>query len=433
VLISTKKSIRPDKRYSDPYWLSEPHTQGLFTVKDEAMIGKPENLPAIPVKFSFQIGTNALDIEAGVLYKWTDPVKGELSRPFDVVPPLFINLGHSVMIFPNEQGKAVDVLIKSSSTRPLQGTLSLQLPEGWRSEPAEIKFALTRTGEEQHHSFNVFPSATEMSGTLKAVAKVDGKTFNQGVSLISYDHIPIQTLLPEASSKLIRLDLPVSEGTIGYIKGAGDDVPAALRNMGFEVWELKNEEVTLANLKRLKAVVLGVRAVNTNERMEFMMPGLLEYAKSGGTLIVQYNTNFDLETDMFSPFPLTISRDRVTEEDADVRILEPEHRVMNYPNKITPRDFDGWVQERGLYFPNKWDSAYHAVLSMNDKGETPKDGSLLVAKYGEGYYIYTGLSFFRELPEGVSGAYKLFANLLSIGDSPKPVEVKKEQKKKRKA
>ena len=200
---------------------------------------------------------------------------------------------------------------------------------------------------------------------------------------------------------------------IGYIKGAGDDVPKALRTMGYEVWEMKNEEVTAENLKRVDAVVLGIRAVNTNERIGFMMNDLLDYVRRGGTMIVQYNTSGDLETDKFSPYPLTLSRERVTDEEAEVRILKPDHPLLNIPNKITQKDFQGWVQERGLYFPNKWDSNFEALLSMNDKGETPKEGSLLVATYGEGYYIYTGLSFFRELPEGVSGAYKLFANLVS--------------------
>jgi hypothetical protein len=185
--------------------------------------------------------------------------------------------------------------------------------------------------------------------------------------------------------------------------------------MGYEVWEMKNEEVSYSNLKRLDAVVLGIRALNTNPRVRFMMDDLMTYVKEGGNLIVQYNNDFDLETSNFSPYPLTLSRDRVTDENSEVRILKPDHPILNTPNKITEADFTGWVQERGLYFPNKWDPNFDALLSMNDKNENAKEGSLLVAKYGNGYYIYTGLSFFRELPEGVSGAYKLFGNLVSAG------------------
>ena len=213
---------------------------------------------------------------------------------------------------------------------------------------------------------------------------------------------------------------------MAYLKGAGDDVPDALRNMGYEVWEMKEEEVTAANLKRVDAVVLGIRFFNTSKRAKFLMPVLFDYMKAGGTVVSQYNTysrfstDSGLESGYFSPFPITLSNDRVTEENSAVRLLKPDHLLLNYPNKISDKDFHGWVQERGLYFPTKWDPQFEALLSMNDTNENPKDGSLLVAKYGAGQYIYTGLSFFRELPEGVAGSYKLFANLVSAGKSKKP-------------
>jgi len=185
---------------------------------------------------------------------------------------------------------------------------------------------------------------------------------------------------------------------------------------------MKDEEVTSANLKKVDAVVLGIRALNTNERIRHFMPALLNFTKEGGTMVVQYNTNFDLEidADKFSPFPITMSRDRVTQENSEVRILKPDHPLLNNPNKITAKDFDGWVQERGLYFPSAWAPEYEALLSMNDAGEPARDGSLLVAKYGNGHYVYTSLSFFRELPEGVPGAYKLFANIVSQGKNTTP-------------
>jgi hypothetical protein len=201
--------------------------------------------------------------------------------------------------------------------------------------------------------------------------------------------------------------------------------------MGYEVWEMKNEEITATNLKKVDAIVLGIRALNTNERIRYIMPDLLNYVKEGGTMIIQYNTSNDLEIDKdkISPYPLTLSRDRVTEENSEVRILKPEHPVLNTPNKITTADFEGWVQERGLYFPNVWDEKFDAILSMNDANEPARNGSLLVAQYGEGYYVYTGLSFFRELPEGVAGAYKLFANLVSL-KKPRLEESKKKSKSK---
>jgi hypothetical protein len=200
--------------------------------------------------------------------------------------------------------------------------------------------------------------------------------------------------------------------------------------MGYEVREMKNDEVTPSNLRKVDAVVLGIRTLNTNERIRHFMPALLDFTKGGGTLVVQYNTNSDLEieADKFSPFPITLSRDRVTQEESEVRILKPDHALLNYPNKITARDFEGWIQERGLYFPSKWAPEYEALLSMNDAGETAKDGSLLVAKSGNGTYVYTSLSFFRELPEGVAGAYKLFANIVSAGKSVKPEKTNVKQK-----
>lgn len=435
VLFKSIHTINPDAAYSDPYWLTEPHSVGLFTVLDENMIGKPQNDPTLPITFTVRIGGEALQITRPLIYKWTDPVKGELSRPFEIVPPLFINISDDVLVFKDTSSRSIRVLLKSASTKALTGKLKLSLPEGWGSSPGEIPFTLSKTGVEEAFTFRILPGAKEMTGTLSAIAEVDGKQYQNALRTISYDHIPIQTLLPEAKSKVVRVNLKQASGRIAYLKGAGDDVPSALRNMGYDVFELRNDEVNPQVLKTMDAVVLGIRAINTNERIGFLMGPLLEYVKSGGTLIVQYNTNFDMETENYSPYPLKISRDRVTEEDSEVRLLKPDHKVLSYPNKITTADFQGWVQERGLYFPNQWDANFEAVLSMNDKKETPKDGALLVAKYGSGYYVYTGLSFFRELPEGVAGAYKLFANMISLGKEPvatsAPAMTKSEKKKKR--
>jgi hypothetical protein len=385
-------------------------------------MGMPENDPSVSMVFSFLVNGERLEIRSPLLYKWTDPVRGELWRPFEIVPPIFVNLTERVLLFKDQDPKDVSVLLKSSADKNLAGRLSLSLPVGWRSEPAAHSFDLVKRGEEKTLTFKVYPSKTELSSTLTAVAEIDGKSYDHSVQTIAYDHIPTQTLLPKASAKIVRVDLKKEGSLIGYITGAGDDVPIALRNMGYEVWEMKNEEVTPENLKKIDAVVLGIRALNTNDRVRYFMPDLLSYVKEGGTLIVQYNTNHDLEIDKdkFSPFPLNLSRDRVTEENSEVRILKPDHSALNYPNKITSKDFAGWVQERGLYFPDTWDANFEALLSSNDAGEKERDGALLVAKYGEGHYVYTGLSFFRELPEGVPGAYKLFANLASLSRAKKP-------------
>lgn len=418
----SKKTVRAGKDYSDPYWLRLQHSQGLFSVPNEANIGKPENGPALFVTFNFLINGEPLTVNSPLIYKWTDPVKGELNRPFEIVPPVFVNLKDKVLIFKDQSPKEISVLIKSSSERMLSGSLKLILPSGWKSEPISIPIELTKRGQELNQIFKVIPGKEEITTSLKAVVEIDGKQYDQSLLTINYDHIPIQTLLPKAEAKVVRLDLKREGGVIGYIKGAGDDVPAALRNMGYEVWEMKNEEVTSENLKKLDAVVLGVRALNTNDRIRHFMGDLMNYVKNGGTMITQYNTNFDMELDLdkIAPYSITLSRDRVTDENSEVRILKADHPALNFPNKITTKDFEGWVQERGLYFPDKWDANFEALLSMNDTGETARDGSLLIAKYGTGHYVYTGLSFFRELPEGVPGAYRLFANLASLGKSKKP-------------
>lgn len=422
VLFKTKKRISTNASYSDPYWLQKPHGTGLFQVDNADNIGRPENLPAITTTFTLNISGENVALEIPVNFKWTDPIKGELYRSFEIVPPVFVNLSNATIIFSDDKAREVSVTLKSASDSAMTGKLHLEVPSGWKVEPATQDIRLSTRDEEITRSFRVTPAVSEGTFRIKAVAEIDKSgSFDLGLQTISYDHIPTQTLLPKAEIKAVHINLKKEGNVIGYVKGAGDDVPAALRTMGYEVWEMRNDEVTTENLKRVDAVVLGVRAVNTNERIGFLMPSLLDYVKNGGTLVVQYNTNFDLEADVFSPYPISISRDRVTEEDAEVRLLKPEHTLLQSPNKITPSDFDGWVQERGLYYPNKWDANFEALLSMNDKGETPKDGSLLVAKYGEGYYVYTGLSFFRELPEGVPGAYKLFANLVSLG-KPKKIE-----------
>lgn len=401
--------------YSTPYWLRMPHTLGLFTVQDETLIGKPENDPAVSFVFDVTIQGQRMQVTRPLVYRWTDPVKGELYRPFDVVPPVLLAVPDRVLIFDHATAQPVEITLTSGSEKELAGQVRLELPPGWRAKPEAVPFTLATKQSETKALFSVNPPDGESVGTLRALAEVNGKVYDDALQTIQYDHIPTQTILPKAEAKVVRVNLHPNHGTIGYIRGAGDDIPTALTHMGFSVRELQDDEVTLENLQSFDAVVLGIRVLNTHERIGFLMNDLLEYVKQGGTLVMQYNTYRGLKTEDFAPYPLTLSRDRVTEEDAAVTILAPDHPVLNEPNKITLADFDGWVQERGLYFPNHWDASYTPILSMHDQGEEDMAGSLLVASYGKGTYVYTGLSFFRELPEGVPGAYKLFANIVSLG------------------
>ncbi|MGB4974518.1 MAG: LmbE family protein, partial [Cyclobacteriaceae bacterium] len=255
----TTKTLQVNTHYSDPYWLQESHSLGLFTVKDKSLIGKPENDPAIQFEIQLELNGELLSYNAPLIYKWTDPVKGELWRPVEVVPAMSLNLSESVVVFSDATPKSVSVLAKSNSDQKLIGDILLDLPKGWRSEPAKQPFGLSNRGDEETISFKVFPSDEETTSTLKAKAIVGGQTLDQSMQIIAYDHFPIQTLLPPAEAKLVRIDLKKAGAVIGYIEGAGDQIPAALRNMGYEVFEMKNEEVTPENLARLDAVVLGVR------------------------------------------------------------------------------------------------------------------------------------------------------------------------------
>lgn len=431
----TNVSIKADAGLSGPYWLANKNEVGLFKVDNQLLIGNPENDPILSYKASFDIAGKKYDLDLPLTYKWTNPAKGELYRPFEILPPAVLNLNEPAYVFADDHPKDIEVLVRSNRKEPIELKVKLDLNANWRSEPEQHILQFNKMEEEQRISFKVYPSKEQLLSNISVKGYLNngnGTVCDRSIMTINYDHIPIQTLLPLAEARLVKIDLKRDAERIAYIAGAGDGVPAALGNMGYQVKELKNEEVSLSVLKEMDAVVLGIRALNTNPRIKYFMSDLLEFVRQGGNLIIQYNTSFELETGTFSPYPLKISRDRVSEEDANVRILKPGHRALNYPNKITEKDFEGWVQERGLYFPNEWSAEFDALLSMNDTGESAKNGSLLIAPYGKGYFVYTGLSFFRQLPEGVPGAYRLFSNLVSLKQDviqEEPSQTKKKSKK----
>ncbi|MFD2245842.1 PIG-L family deacetylase [Pontibacter ruber] len=400
--------------YSQPYWLRKPGTLGMFAVENQQEVGLPENTPAAPVRFSLMIAGQPFEYTVPVVYKRTDPVEGEVYRPFEVTPPVFVNLVEKVYMFADQEPKQVQVLVKSGKPQ-VAGTVKLALPQGWRSEPASIAFDLKAKGAEQMVRFMVYPPKEQQEAELKAIATVAGNTYDKGLNTISYAHIPAQTTFPDATAKVVKLDLKKKGEKVGYVMGAGDEVPTSLQQIGYQVTILKDTDMNEHTLKKFDAIILGVRAYNTVDRLRHHQATLMEYVKEGGNLIVQYNTNHALVLQNVAPYPLKLSRERVTVEDAAVRLLKPNHQVLNTPNKITGKDFEGWVQERGLYFPSEWSKEFEAILSSNDPGEPARDGGLLVAPYGKGNYIYTGYSWFRQLPAGVPGAYRLFANLISLG------------------
>jgi len=292
----------------------------------------------------------------------------------------------------------------------------LETPTSWTVRPASRPFRVEAKDATTTVMFDLVPPAAPSAGVLRAVAEVGGRRYERGLVHVAHDHIPTQVLMPSAAARAVRTDLRRKGQNVGYVQGAGDQVPTGLREIGYTVTELPVDELVPGRLRAFDAVVLGVRAYNTLESIRFQQNALHDYVKGGGTLIVQYNTNRDLEVESAAPLPMSISRERVSEEGSEVRFLTPDHPVLNDPNRITAADFEGWVQERGLYFADKWDPAFTAVLSCNDAGEPPRDGGLLVARYGDGWFVYTGYSFFRQFPAGVPGAYRLFANLLALGN-----------------
>lgn len=289
----------------------------------------------------------------------------------------------------------------------------MQLPEGWKIDPQQLDFKLSKKGAEEMLTFKLSPAANAKAGEMVLNVNVNGKTFQQGLRVLNYDHIPLQTLFPLASAKIDQTDLKFAGKKIGYIAGAGDLIPESLKQIGFELTQLSEQQVLNGDLSHFDAIVTGVRLYNINTKISAMQPKLMKYVENGGVLLVQYNVNSPLKLDHIGPYPFRLTTERVTEEDAAVHILAPNHPALNYPNKISQQDFEGWVQERGLYFAVDVDPKYTPILGMHDTGDTKKSGSLLVADYGKGKFVYTSLSFFRQLPAGVPGAYRLFINLLS--------------------
>jgi LmbE family N-acetylglucosaminyl deacetylase len=409
--------------YTSPYWLTQPWDLGMYTVEEQDLRGLPETPRFLQVAFELELDGQPMRWVKDVAYKKTDAVAGEIYRPFEVLPPAFVTVAEPVYVFASTGPKKVQVKVTAGKD-DIAGTVGIDLPKGWRLEPAQADFSLARKDADQWIEFELYPPAGQSEIELRPyVTLSDEKTYTQERVLIEYDHIPVQTILRESRAKAVKIDLQRAGERIAYIMGAGDEVPTSLEQIGYQVDILAADDVSLEKLKSYDALITGIRAYNTEARMEFIQPILLEYVKQGGTMIVQYNTTWrlDFPQEEIAPYPLELSRDRVTVEEAPITFLAPEHEVLNTPNKITQKDFEGWVQERGLYFPNGWDEDHFtAILACNDPGEDPKKGGLLVAPYGEGYYIYTGLSWFRELPAGVPGAYRLFTNLISIGKSPRP-------------
>jgi hypothetical protein len=412
---SVAQTLPENTPLSQPYWLREDSTTGMFRVADAKLIGQPENPATFPVEYIFRIGDQTLVVPNEPVKVGTESGTFEARRTLKVVAPVSLRCENEVALFTPDSSREVNVEVVAVRAG-VKGELSLDAPAGWKITPAKQPFNLASAGQREKFSFKVSAPKQAAAAQITARAKIGDATYDNQRIEISYPHIPAQLLQPPARIKAVTLDLAIRGKRVGYVPGAGDSVADALKQMGYEVTTLTGADLTTNRLKDFDAVVIGIRAFNVRNDLVSHLPELFAFVESGGNVIEQYNRpGNDLKTDKVAPYSLRLSGERVTDENAPMKFLAPDHPALNVPNKITSADFDGWVQERGVYFPNQWDEHFTPILACADAGEEPKSGALLIAQYGKGYFVYTGLDFFRELPAGVPGAYRLFANLVSLG------------------
>lgn len=407
--------LNEDAQISNPYWLEKIHPIGMYTVDDPNLIGKPENDVLTYVVYKLNVKGLDLEIKRDLVYKSADPIKGEIYRPFEILPPATVNISSDVWVFSEKTARKVGFKIKANK-KNVKGTLKVDVPEGWKIDFENADFHIKNKDGEIHIEGILTPLDNTVDGNIKAKLEIEGKIYDKSITRIEYDHIPYQFFLSESAAKLVYLDLKKGGSNIGYIPGAGDKVAENLRLIGYDVTILSNDDIAKKDLQEFDAIVTGIRAYNVNEQLHLYYDKLMDYVEKGGNLIVQYNTNNRIAplTAEIGPYPFKITAKRVTDETAEVRFNNKDSKVLNTPNKITQADFEDWIQERGLYFAEDIDKRYETVFSMNDPKEKPLNGSLIIGKHGEGHFVYTGLAFFRELPAGVPGAYRLIVNLLGL-------------------
>lgn len=409
-------SIPNDAPLTEPYWLKEAHPIGYYNVDDPKLVGRPLNPPPYIARLRLNVEGTVFELGLPVQYRHTDEVKGELYQPLVIAPAVTINMNDPVVLLSREApAKMIRVEVKAFKDHQ-QGTLHIQVPDQFELVKNDLPFSLDKAGDSWTGVFELRLKpglVNSISLDAKISATVDGKTYDREIKVIEHGHIPAITLFPKATARLVGLDIKTTGKNIGYIAGAGDLVPASLRQLGYQVTPITSASISQKALSGFDAIITGIRAYNINPMLHPLQPKLLNYVKEGGVLLVQYNKNGHMVTDHMGPYPFNVSGDRVTQEDAPVKWLLPDHPALHYPNILQPADFDGWIQERGLYFTSDADPHYSRLFEMHDSGSQPLDGSTIVCNYGKGKYVYSSLDFFRELPAGVPGAFRLFVNLLA--------------------
>jgi len=421
--------VPQDAAYTRPYWHRDnPETESVNHVDNQqyATLPFPPSLLRAQAQYSVALEgetTRAAvknSIGATVVARFLDEAGTERARPLAVVPAFSVALepGTQAISTHNGSSSTVTVGVTANLARETRGVLRLELPEGWKSEPAQRAVEFQRREEKQDFQFTVFPAGLqEGRANVRAVLQVDEKQFSEGYTLVTREDLGSFYYYQPAVQRVSIVDVRLPRDLkIGYIMGAGDDIPTVLKQVGMDVTLIPSEKLSSEDLSSYGTIVLGIRAYDTQKDVVSNNKKLLDFVEAGGTLVVQYNTGVgDFNSGKFTPYPAELSRARVSVEEAPVEILAPDDEVFHFPNVITARDFDGWVQERGLYFMDKWDDHFKPLLACHDPGEEPQEGGLLRAQYGKGTYIYAAYAFFRQLPAGVPGAVRLYVNLLSAG------------------
>lgn len=409
--------------WSQPFWLSRQGNGNWYDISDQALIGRADIVPEVLARFDFTLNARAFSVTEPLQFRYAEPASGEFVRPIVVEPPVAVDLPSRNLVF--VQGTPQEISLQVRALTPNQtGEFRFEVPAGFTAQPASIPFQLKEAGTAQELRFRVTPPAGAASGKFRAYAKVGSVEVATGLEVISYTHIPAQTVLEPTTGRISSTPLKVLSKRIGYVMGSSDSVPEGLRQMGCTVELLTEKELSSADLSVYDAIVTGVRAYSVRPDLRASQQRLLTYVANGGTMVVQYNNATDRRMgpsvaealDHLGPYPFTLAGNnmRVTDENTPVEYVSTTP-LLHVPNEITAADFEGWVQERGLYFAQKWDAHYETPLEMHDKGEAQLKGGLLYTKYGKGAYVFTALSFFRQFPAGVPGAYRLFANLISAG------------------
>jgi hypothetical protein len=409
--------VPEDAKYSQPYWLVEARHGDAYSVPDQRLVGAPENPPVLRARFHLRVASEELELTRPVVNRYVDRLRGEFTRPVTIVPPVALEFVEPVVVFPDQRPKRVEVAIKSNVSGA-SGEVRLEAPDGWRVEPASRKYQFG-DGEQMTLAFEITPPAAAARGRILAHAWLGERRIDSGMQVVAYPHIHPQTVFPPSAVEAVRADIRILAKRIGYVMGAGDEVPQALGQLGCEVALLTADDLATTDLARFDAIVTGVRAYNVRADLRANQHRLLDYVEKGGTLVVEYNVldfgGSSQTLEKIGPYPIRVGRDRVTVEEAPVSFPDPASPLLQKPNRITAADFEGWVQERGLYFASEWDPRYRTLLETHDPGETPKPGGTLYVPYGKGTYVFTAYAWFRQLPAGVPGAFRVFANLLSAG------------------